>query len=84
MAYKSKGIYHLTLYRNNLLTPELKSNFTGDESQEEAHLTVIFWDMSLRVCDLSWALRDEEKVQEVEVGRGVLSDINSMSRCGRW
>lgn len=25
MAYKSKDIYHLTLYRKNLLTPELKS-----------------------------------------------------------
>lgn len=58
-AYEAKDIYHLTLYRTNLLSSERKSNFAGDESQEEAPLTVIFWDMSLRVCDFSWALRDE-------------------------
>lgn len=38
MAYKVKEVYHLTLHRKNLLTPELKSNFMGDERQEEAHL----------------------------------------------
>lgn len=46
MAYKAKDVYHPTLYRKILLTPELKSNFIGDERQEGAHLTVIFWDVT--------------------------------------
>lgn len=41
------------------MTPGLKSNYIGDKSQEEAHLTIVSWDMSLRTCDLSWAFRDE-------------------------
>lgn len=57
IALKARDVYHLTLYRKNSLTPEVKSNFLRDERQEEAHLTVIFWDMSLSMRDFSWALR---------------------------
>lgn len=40
------------------MTPGPKSNYIGDESQKEAHLTIVFCDMSLRTCDLNWAFKD--------------------------
>lgn len=43
MAHKAKDIYYLALYRENVLSPRLKSNYPGDEIQKEAHLTMVFW-----------------------------------------
>lgn len=59
MAHKVKEITIWPFIKKNFLTPGPKSNYIGDDSQEEVHLTIVFWDMSLRTCDLRWALRDE-------------------------